>query len=100
MLYVLLQDINGRRCPFRVVLNWIIKGTSEILDMRSSWVNKISVILGSKPPFSWLILCLISVLALIAVLGTSTSNAFDSVTTTPVSDIYASYRRQKERAEI
>ncbi|KAE8648761.1 hypothetical protein Csa_008907 [Cucumis sativus] len=68
--------------------------------MRSSWVNKISVILGSKPPFSWLILCLISVLALIAVLGTSTSNAFDSVTTTPVSDIYASYRRQKERAAI
>ncbi|KAA0034466.1 putative methyltransferase PMT5 [Cucumis melo var. makuwa] len=33
-------------------------------------------------------------------LGTSTSNAFDSVTTTPVSDIYASYRRQKERAAI
>lgn len=100
MLYALLRDLNRRRFPFRVVPNWIIKGTSEILDMRSSWVNKIYVILGSKPPFSWLILCLISVLALIAVLGTSTSNAFDSVTTTPVSDIYASYRRQKERAAI
>lgn len=100
MLYALLRDINRRRFPFRVILNWIIDGTSEILDMRSSWVNKISVILGSKPPFSWLILCLISVLALIAVLGTSTSNAFDSVTTTPVSDIYTSYRRQKERAAI
>lgn len=37
-------------------------------------------------------------LALIAVLGTSTSNAFDSVSTTPVSEIYTSYRRQKERA--
>ncbi|KAG6601470.1 putative methyltransferase PMT4, partial [Cucurbita argyrosperma subsp. sororia] len=40
------------------------------------------------------------VLALIAVLGTSTSNVFDSVTTTPVYDIYTSYRRQKEKATI
>ncbi|XP_034691444.1 probable methyltransferase PMT5 isoform X2 [Vitis riparia] len=68
--------------------------------MRSSWINKLSVILGPRPPVSWLLLCLISVLALIAVLGSSSSNSFESVTSIPVPDIYTNYRRLKEQAAI
>lgn len=68
--------------------------------MRSAWFNKLSVILGPKPPLSWLLLCLISLLALIAVLGSSSSNAFDAVTPTPVPDIYLNYRRLKEQAAV
>lgn len=70
------------------------------LDMRSSWINKLSLIFGPRPPLSWLLLCLISVLALIAVLGTSSSNSFEPVTSIPVPDIYANYRRLKEQAAI
>ncbi|KAG7979154.1 hypothetical protein I3843_05G116000 [Carya illinoinensis] len=66
--------------------------------MRSSWFNKVSVILGPRPPLSWLLLCLVSLLAIIAVLGSSSSNAFDSVTATP--DIYLNYRRLKEQAAV
>ncbi|XP_062111400.1 probable methyltransferase PMT5 [Humulus lupulus] len=68
--------------------------------MRSSWFNKLSVILGPRPPLSWLLLCLVSVLALIAVLGSSSSGAFDSVSPIPVPDIYINYRRLKEQAAV
>ncbi|XP_041015244.1 probable methyltransferase PMT5 isoform X2 [Juglans microcarpa x Juglans regia] len=68
--------------------------------MRSFWFNKLSVIFGPRPPVSWLLLCLVSLLALIAVLGSSSSNAFDSVTPTPVPDIYLNYRRLKEQAAV
>lgn len=68
--------------------------------MRSSWFNKFSAIFGPRPPLSWLLLCLVCVLALIAVLGSSSSGAFDSVTPTPVSDIYINYRRLKEQAAV
>ncbi|XP_059447413.1 LOW QUALITY PROTEIN: probable methyltransferase PMT5 [Corylus avellana] len=68
--------------------------------MRSSWFNKLSVIFGPRPPLSWLLLCLISLLALIAVLGSSSSNAFDSVTPTPVPDVYLNYRRLKEQTAV
>ena len=70
------------------------------LDMRSSWINKLSLIFGPRPPLSWLLLCLISVLALIAVLGSSSTNSFESVTSIPVPDVYANYRRLKEQAAI
>lgn len=70
------------------------------MDMRSSWFNKLSVIFGPRPPLSWLLLCLISLLALIAVLGSSSSNAFDSVTPTPVPDVYLNYRRLKEQTAV
>lgn len=70
------------------------------LDMRSSWFSKLSVIFGSRPPLSWLLLCLISLVALITVLGSSSSNAFDSVTPTPVPNIYLNYRRLKEQAAV
>ncbi|XP_030956644.1 probable methyltransferase PMT5 [Quercus lobata] len=68
--------------------------------MRSSWFSKLSVIFGSRPPLSWLLLCLISLVALITVLGSSSSNAFDSVTPTPVPNIYLNYRRLKEQAAV
>ncbi|GMY25871.1 probable methyltransferase PMT5 [Fagus crenata] len=68
--------------------------------MRSSWFNKLSVIFGHRPPLSWLLLCLISLLALITVLGSSSSNAFDSVTPTPVPNVYLNYRRLKEQAAV
>lgn len=68
--------------------------------MRSSWWNKLSVIFGHRLPFSWLLLCFISALALIAVLGSSSSSAFDSVTPTTVPDIYSNYRRLKEQAAV
>ncbi|XP_030482396.1 probable methyltransferase PMT5 [Cannabis sativa] len=68
--------------------------------MRSPWFNKVSVILGPRPPLSWLLLCLVSVLALIAVLGSSSSGAFDSATPIAVPDIYINYRRLKEQAAV
>ncbi|KAE8683027.1 putative methyltransferase PMT5 [Hibiscus syriacus] len=68
--------------------------------MRSPWLNKLSVIFGPRPPVSWLLLCFVSVLALIAVFGSSSSNSFDSVPSTPVPEIYTNYRRLKEQAAV
>ncbi|OMO71962.1 putative S-adenosyl-L-methionine-dependent methyltransferase protein [Corchorus olitorius] len=68
--------------------------------MRSPWLNKLSLILGPRPPISWLLLCFVSVLALIAVFGSSSSNTFDSVISTPVPEIYTNYRRLKEQAAV
>lgn len=68
--------------------------------MRSSWFNKLSIIIGPRPPVSWLILCLISLLALIVVLGSSSSNTIDTPSRTPPSLIYSNYRRIKEQAAI
>lgn len=68
--------------------------------MRIPWFNKLSVIFGRRPPLSWLLLFLISIVALIAVLGSSASNTFDSVTSTSKPDIYSNYRRLKEQAAV
>ncbi|KAE9597342.1 putative sarcosine/dimethylglycine N-methyltransferase [Lupinus albus] len=68
--------------------------------MRSFRFNKLSMIFGPKPPLSWLILSLISVLALIALFGSSSSNAIDSESRRPVSLIYTNYRRIKEQAAV
>ncbi|XVE91600.1 hypothetical protein REPUB_Repub01dG0023900 [Reevesia pubescens] len=68
--------------------------------MRSPCLNKLSVIFGPRLPVSWLLLCFVSVLALIAVFGSSSSNSFDSITSTPVPEIYTNYRRLKEQAAV
>lgn len=68
--------------------------------MRSPWFNKLSVILGRGPPLSWLLLCFLSIVALIAVLGSSTSNTLDFVTSSSKPNIYSSYRRLKEQAAV
>ncbi|KAM7269289.1 hypothetical protein ACFE04_024786 [Oxalis oulophora] len=69
--------------------------------MRSPWFNKLSHIFGPRPPLSWMLLCLISALALIAVFGSSNSNAFDSVTQSSIpKTIYTNYRKLKEQAAV
>ncbi|XP_022724942.1 probable methyltransferase PMT5 isoform X2 [Durio zibethinus] len=68
--------------------------------MRSPSLNKLSIIFGPRPPISWLLLCFVSVLVLIAVFGSSSSNSFDSVTFTLVPEIYTNYRRLKEQAAV
>lgn len=68
------------------------------LDMRSPWYSKLSLLLGPRLPHNWLLLCLISVLVVIVLLGSSSSSAFDSVTSTARSDVYSNYRRLKEKA--
>ncbi|XVF43211.1 hypothetical protein PTKIN_Ptkin02bG0022400 [Pterospermum kingtungense] len=68
--------------------------------MRSLWLNKLSVIFGPRTRVNWLLLCFVSVLALIAVFGSSSSNSFDSVTSTVVPEIYTNYRRLKEQAAV
>lgn len=78
----------------------IVKTGLHDLDMRSSWLSKLSLIFGPRPPLNWLLLCLVSVLALIAVLGSSSSNTFDSLTPGSVPDIYTNYRRLKEQAAV
>lgn len=68
--------------------------------MRSPWFNKLSVILGRGPPLSWLLVCFLSIVALIALLGSSTSNTLDFVTSSSKPNIYSSYRRLKEQAAV
>ncbi|XP_027360787.1 probable methyltransferase PMT5 isoform X1 [Abrus precatorius] len=65
--------------------------------MRSSWFNKLSLIIGHRPPLNWLFMCLISLLVLIVVLGSSSSNVIDPAPHVPVSLIYTNYRRVKEQ---
>ncbi|KAI6676890.1 hypothetical protein NL676_037686 [Syzygium grande] len=68
--------------------------------MRTPWLNKLALVFGPRPPISWLVLCLISVLALITVLGSSSSNAFEAATSTPAPDMYTNYRKLKEQAAV
>lgn len=68
--------------------------------MRSSWFNKLSIIIGPRQPVSWLFLCLVSLLVLIAILGSSSSSIIDSETHIPASLIYTNYRRVKEQAAV
>ncbi|CAK7326187.1 unnamed protein product [Dovyalis caffra] len=68
--------------------------------MRSPWFSKPFAIFGPRLPISWLLLCFVCVLGLIAILGSTSSSAFDSVTPTPVPDIYSNYRRLKEQAAV
>nr|XP_043624387.1 probable methyltransferase PMT5 [Erigeron canadensis] len=65
--------------------------------MRRPLFNKFSVIFGPRPPWSWLLLCCVSVLALIVVLSSSSFTSFESVTFSIKSDIYTNYRRLKEQ---
>lgn len=65
--------------------------------MRSHWFHRLFVKSGRKPPLNWLLLCFVSVLALIVVLGSSSSSTLDSVTSSPIPDIYMNYRRLKEQ---
>ncbi|KAK8488677.1 hypothetical protein V6N11_019842 [Hibiscus sabdariffa] len=68
--------------------------------MRSPWVNKLSVICGRGLPVCWLLLFFVCFLVLIAVFGSTFSNSFDSITFTPVPEIYSNYRRLKEQVAV
>ncbi|KAL8533659.1 hypothetical protein ACS0TY_009890 [Phlomoides rotata] len=65
--------------------------------MRSSWYNKLLLIIGPRPPpFNWVLLCLVTVLVLIALLGSS-SNEIGTADTVR-SDIYKPYSKLKDQA--
>ncbi|PSS13488.1 Methyltransferase [Actinidia chinensis var. chinensis] len=66
--------------------------------MRSSWLSKLCLMFGRRPLRNWLLLFLISILVVIALLGSSSSSAFDSVTSTVRFDVYTNYRRLREQA--
>ncbi|XP_057509843.1 probable methyltransferase PMT5 [Actinidia eriantha] len=66
--------------------------------MRSSWLSKLCLMVGHRPPRNWLLLFLISILVVIALLGSSSSSAFDSVTSTVRFNVYTNYRRLREQA--
>ncbi|XP_051122548.1 probable methyltransferase PMT5 [Andrographis paniculata] len=66
--------------------------------MRSSWYKKLLLVLGPRPPFNWLLLCLVSVLVLVVLWGSSTS--FDSVSASVRHDIHSNYRRLNNQAVL
>ncbi|KAJ9549226.1 hypothetical protein OSB04_021769 [Centaurea solstitialis] len=67
--------------------------------MRTPLFNKLSLFSGTRPPRNWLLLCLVSVFVLVALLGSSSSGAFDSVVTASLKpEVYTNYRRLKEQA--
>ncbi|MED6212983.1 hypothetical protein PIB30_088886, partial [Stylosanthes scabra] len=68
--------------------------------MRSSWFNKLFNKIGSRQPVSRLILCLIILLALIAIFGSSSVGIIDPAPHVPASLIYTNYRRIKEQAAV
>lgn len=59
--------------------------------------HKLSLIFGPRPPWSWLLLCFVSVLALVVLLRSSSFTTFESVTVSIKSDVYTNYRRLKEQ---
>ncbi|XP_010258082.1 PREDICTED: probable methyltransferase PMT5 [Nelumbo nucifera] len=66
--------------------------------MRSHWSHKLFLKLGRRPPLNWLLLCFVSVLALIVILASPSSNTVDSVPSSSIPDIYKNYRRIKQQA--
>ncbi|KAK4358015.1 hypothetical protein RND71_023625 [Anisodus tanguticus] len=66
--------------------------------MRSPLLNKLSLIFGPRPPLNWILLCVVSVFVLIALLGSSSSTTFETVTSSAKPDIYTNYRKLKEQA--
>ncbi|XP_042498779.1 probable methyltransferase PMT5 [Macadamia integrifolia] len=66
--------------------------------MRSLWFRQFFVNSGRKPPLNWLLLCFVSIFGLIVIFSSSSSNTLNSVTSSPIPDIYKNYRRLKEQA--
>lgn len=59
---------------------------------------RISCCNNPRPPVNWLLLCLVSICVLIALLGSFSSSAFDTVTSGARSDIYLKNRKLKQQA--
>lgn len=66
--------------------------------MRSSLISKLVLIFGSRLRHNWFLLTIVGVLALIVLLGSSSSKQFDTVTTSQVPDFLTNYRKLKEQA--
>lgn len=66
--------------------------------MRSSGSSQFLVNFRRKPPLNWLLICFVSVLALIAIFNSSSSTSLNSFATSSVPDFYNTYRRLKEQA--
>uniref|UniRef100_A0A7N0T5T0 Methyltransferase n=1 Tax=Kalanchoe fedtschenkoi TaxID=63787 RepID=A0A7N0T5T0_KALFE len=65
-----------------------------------SWPSRVTSHFARKLPPSWLLLCLVGVLALLAFLGSPSWNEFDSAASSGIPSVYTSYRRLKEQAAI
>ncbi|KAF5757783.1 putative S-adenosyl-L-methionine-dependent methyltransferase [Helianthus annuus] len=65
--------------------------------MRRPLFHKLNLIFGPRPPWNWLLLCFVSVLALTVLLRSSSFTTFESVSFSIKSDIYTNYRRLKEQ---
>ncbi|XP_042487350.1 probable methyltransferase PMT5 isoform X2 [Macadamia integrifolia] len=68
--------------------------------MRSHWSHQLFVNSGRKPPLNWLLLFFVSILGLIVIFSSSSSNTLNSIASFPITDIYKNYRRLKEQATI
>ncbi|KAK9707176.1 hypothetical protein RND81_07G177800 [Saponaria officinalis] len=70
--------------------------------MRSSWFNKLLLIFGHRIRHNWFLFCLVSIVALVVVLGSSSapSRDFDSLASPRLHDVFTSYRKLKEQAVV
>ncbi|XP_021756944.1 probable methyltransferase PMT5 [Chenopodium quinoa] len=70
--------------------------------MRSSWFNKLSLIFGHRIRHNWFLLCLISIVALVVIIGSSSSSLreFDSIGPPRFPNVYTNYRKLKEQAVV
>lgn len=66
--------------------------------MRGPSLNKFYMAFGPRPLRNWLFLLLVSILVVIALLGSSSSSSHEPVSTSARLDIYTNYRRSKEQA--
>ncbi|XP_077214531.1 putative methyltransferase PMT5 isoform X2 [Tasmannia lanceolata] len=66
--------------------------------MRSHWAQQPFLNFGRSPPLKWMLLCFISVVALIAVFGSSSLSRLDFVDSSSAPQIYNTYRRLGEQA--
>lgn len=70
--------------------------------MRSVWFNKLWLVFGHRLRHHWFLLCIFSIIALVALLGSlSSSREFDSpAASSRLPDVYTSYRKLKEQAVV
>ncbi|XP_073525628.1 LOW QUALITY PROTEIN: uncharacterized protein [Phyllobates terribilis] len=68
--------------------------------MKSSCFNRNSLILSPRSGKNWFLLTVVCILALVALLGSWSSNESDRVTAYSVPDYFAKYRKLKEQAVI
>ncbi|XP_074296313.1 putative methyltransferase PMT5 isoform X1 [Silene latifolia] len=72
--------------------------------MRSYWFNKLSLIFGHKIRHNWFLFCLLSIVALVALLRSSSSSPssdyFDPLSGPRLPNVFTNYRKLKEQAVV